>query len=354
MARKTAGARLDDAIRAFLTTREQHVAHRTWLGDKYALAAVRRHAGANCWVSQLDDEFWWDYFYGEEGRKDQVGAAYFNKDRQRIKAFVDFCVDRGWTDSSVLRYLDKYVKPRKEHLSQHLILTPAQLLQLTESAAYPSHRVALAVGCNTALRGSEIVGIKLGRINLEAGEMLVTLWKNSRDEVVPITSRLDHEIRQWLTVYEKTTIEQGLGPLQPDWHLVPAQWPGLDREPGSVSYTSSSPRVNRLRPERCPGRPHEIVTLAMDRMGVAYEPGEGFHTTRRAFARAFHDGLVAQGDPNALRKTAALLHHANTTMTERYLRLNVETVAVSQALKGQDFLGNLVAGSNVVPLRREA
>ena len=92
----------------------------------------------------------------------------------------------------------------------------------------------------------------------------------------------------------------------------------------------------------------------MDRMGLEYELGEGFHTTRRGFARAFHDGLVAQGDPNALRKTAALLHHANTTMTERYLRLNVETVAVSQALKGQDFLGNLVAGSNVVPLRREA
>jgi integrase len=257
-------------------------------------------------------------------------------------------------DASALRYLDKYVKPRPEHLSEHLILTPAQLIQLPECAAYPSHRVALAVGANTALRGSEIVGIRLGRINLDAGEMLVTLWKNNRDEVVPITSRLDREIRQWLVQYEQAAADQGLGPLRPEWHLVPAQWPGRDREPGSKGYTKDSPFLLRLRPEHSPRKPHEIVKLAMDRMGLEYEAGEGFHTTRRGFARAFHDALVAAGDPNALRKTAALLHHANTTMTERYLRLSVEKVAVSQALKGQDFLGNLVSGPNVIPFRGRA
>ena len=57
------------------------------------------------------------------------------------------------------------------------------------------------------------------------------------------------------------------------------------------------------------------------------------------------DVLVAAGDPNALRKTSALLHHANTTMTERYLGLNSESVAVTQTLRGQDFLGKLVGDS---------
>jgi integrase len=355
MARRRPTVRTDEAIRAFLTTREQHVSFRTWRGEKYSMAAVRRLAGGNHWVSTLDESFWWEYFYGDEhGRATDLGEGSFNNELRRCRAFVDFCVRRGWMEQSVAEYLRTDIRNRKPHLRQHLILTPAQLLQLTECAAYPSHRIALAVGCNTALRGSEIVGIKLGKINLDAGEMLVTLWKNDRDEVVPITSRLDAEIRRWLIEYEKATIEQGLGPLQPDWHLVPAQWPGRDRAPGELRYTKDSPLLLRLRPERHPTKPHEIVKAAMDRMGLEYELGEGFHTTRRGFARAFHDGLVAQGDPNALRKTAALLHHANTTMTERYLRLNVETVAVSQALKGQDFLGNLVAGSNVVPLRREA
>jgi integrase len=346
------GVRFEDAASAYLRVREMHVKPRTFLAEKYTMAAVRRAIGGNVWLSELDDDFWWNYFYGEEGRVNDLGAGAFNGELRRIRAFVDLAVRRGWLPADAAEYLRKDIRSRTEHLRSHLILTPAQLLQLVECAAYPSHRIALAIGANTALRGSEIVGIRLGKVNLPAGEMLVTLWKNGRDEVVPITSRLDNEIRRWLVEYEKATIEQGLGPLQPEWYLVPAQWPGRDREPGSTGYTKDSPFRLRLRPERHPAKPHEIVKMAMDRMGMEYDVGEGFHTTRRAFARAFHDGLVSQGDPNALRKTAALLHHANTTMTERYLRLNVESVAVSQTLKGVDFLGNLVAGDNVVPLKK--
>jgi integrase len=352
--KRLTGARFEEAADAFLRLRKMHVKATTYRGEVCTIAAVRRHLGGNHWVSTLDADFWWDYYYGDEGRIHQLGAGAFNGDLRRTRGFVDFCVRRSWMGSEVADYLRKDIKAQKEHVRQHLILTPAQLLQLVESAKYPSHRVALAVGANTALRGSEIVGIKLGKINLEAGEMLVTLWKQDRDEVVPITSRLDAEIRRWLVEYERMTMEQGLGPLQPSWHLVPAQWPGRDRIPGTPGYTADSPLRLLLRPERAPTKPYEIVTQAMANMGLDYESGEGFHTLRRAFARAFHDGLVAAGDPNALRKTAALLHHANTTMTERYLRLSVESVAVSSALKGVDFLGNLVGGPNVVQMRREA
>jgi integrase len=350
---RTTGVRFEDAAKAFLRTREQHIKPGTFRAETYTVTRIRTTLGGNHWVSALNNDFWWDYFYGEDGRADALGAGAFNGELRRVRAFVDYCVRRGWMTADVSEYVRKDVKSRKEHLKQHLILTPAQLLQLVESAAYPMHRIALAIGANTALRGSEIVGIRLGKINLDAGEMLVTLWKNDRDEVVPITSRLDQEIRRWLVQYEASTMAQGLGPLQSQWYLVPSQFPGRGREPGSARFTKDSPVNIYLRPERHPAQPHEIVQLAMDRMGLDYDRGEGFHTTRRGFARAFHDGLVAAGDPNALRKTAALLHHANTTMTERYLRLSVETVGVSQALKGKDFLGDLVKGPNVVPLRRE-
>lgn len=346
--------RFEAASAAFLKTRKQHVKPGTYRAETYTMNALRRTLGGNHWLSALDTNFWWEFFYGDEGRSGQLGAGAFNGELRRCRAFVDYCVRRGWMDADVKDYVWKDVKSRKEHLRQHLILTPPQLLQLVESAAYPMHRIALAVGSNTALRGSEVVGIKIGKINLDAGEMLVTLWKNDRDEVVPITSRLDQEIRQWLVHYEANTIAQGLGPLQPQWYLVPSQFPGRGRLPGSSRFTKDSPINIYLRPEKHPSRPHEIVQLAMERMGLDFEVGEGFHTTRRAFARAFHDGLVAAGDPNALRKTAALLHHANTTMTERYLRLSVETVGVSQALKGRDFLGDLVAGPNVRPILKGA
>ena len=58
------------------------------------------------------------------------------------------------------------------------------------------------------------------------------------------------------------------------------------REPGSERFTANSPSILRIRPEHRPTQPHNIVQLAMDNMCLEYEPGEGFHTTRRGFARA--------------------------------------------------------------------
>jgi integrase len=345
VAKKIEGQRFEDAAKAYLRTRKVQVKHNTWRLEESTLNAVRRVLGGNHWVSSLDEDFWWDYFYGDEGRSTTLSAGAFNGDRRRCQSFVDFCVRRGWMAESVREFFKSDVKTRKETKRQRMILTPAQLIELPEHAAYPSHRVALAIGANTALRGSEIMGIKLGKVYLDRGEMLVQLWKTDTEVMVPITSRLAEEIKRWLEVYAKTAEEQGLGPLQPEWYLVPSQRPGRLREEGSSRFTASSPSILRIRPEQSPTQPHKIVQLALDKMGLEYEKGEGFHTTRRGFARAFYDGLVAAGDPNALRKTSALLHHANTTMTERYLGLNSESVAVTQTLRGQDFLGKLVGDS---------
>jgi integrase len=342
--RKIEGQRFEDAAKAYLKTRKAQVKHNTWRLEESTLNAIRKALGGNHWVSTLDEDFWWDYFYGEDGRSTTLGAGSFNGDRRRCQSFVEFCIRRGWMDAKLKDFFKSDIKTRKEVKRQRMILTPQQLIELPEHAAYPSHRVALAIGANTALRGSEIMGIKLGKVYLDRGEMLVRLWKTDQEVMVPITSRLAEELKRWLEVYAKKAEEQGLGPLQPSWYLVPAQKPGRLREEGSARFTASSPSILRLRPEHSPTQPHKMVQLALDDMGLEYEPGEGFHTTRRAFARAFYDGLVAQGDPNALRKTSALLHHANTEMTEHYLGLTNESTAVGWALRGQDFLGNLVAG----------
>jgi integrase len=273
-----------------------------------------------------------------------LGAGSFNGDRRRCQSFVEFCIRRGWMDPGLKDFFKSDIKTRKEVKRQRMILTPQQLIELPEHAAYPSHRIALAIGANTALRGSEIMGIRLGKVYLDRGEMLVQLWKTDQEVMVPITSRLAEELKRWLEVYAQTAEEQGLGPLQQSWYLVPAQKPGRLREEGSARFTASSPSILRLRPENSPTQPHKMVQLALDDMHLDYEKSEGFHTLRRSFARAFYDGLVAQGDPNALRKTSALLHHANTEMTEHYLGLTNESIAVAWTLRGQDFLGNLVAG----------
>lgn len=342
MAKKTEGVRFEDAAKAYLRTREIQVKKATYLTERNMISAIRKTLGGNHWLSTLDETFWWEYFYGDEGRARTLAPSSFNGDLRRCKAFVNFCIRRGWLPADAASFLREDVGRRKTTRRQRMILTPAQLIELPEHAAFPTHRIALAIGANTALRGSEIMGIKLGKVFLDRGEMLTKLYKTDDEAMVPITSRLDGEIRRWLEDYEKMTVDQGLGPLQPRWHLVPAQMPGRDREPGSTGYTKTSPNRLRLRPDYCPTHPHVMVQLAMNSMGIEYEKGEGFHTTRRAFARALYDGLVAQGDPGALRKTSAMLHHANTGMTEVYLGLTTETVAVSQTLKGRDFLGNLL------------
>ena len=351
---KLVGVRWEEARDAYLRMRKMQIKEGTYKLEVNTMRAIDRYIGGNQWLTVMDGDWWWGYFYDDEdGRINSLGAETFNADLRRCRAFVEFANRRGWLGRDVAEYLRNEIKTRKLHRRQHLILTPAQLIRLVECAALPSHRVALAVGANTALRGSEIMGIKLGRINLDAGEMLVTLWKQDRDEIIPITSRLDGEIRRWLVEYERLTISQGLGRLDPDWYLVPGQRPVRLHAPGSTLFGKDSPQIMLLNPEVAPVHPHEMVQRAMDRMGVEYEANEGFHTLRRGFARAFYDGLVGLGDPNALRKTSALLHHVNTAMTERYLGLTAESTAVSQALKGVDFLGNLVRGDNVVPLRRE-
>ena len=99
------------------------------------MAAVRRLAGGNHWVSTLDESFWWEYFYGDEhGRATDLGEGSFNNELRRCRAFVDFCVRRGWMEQSVAEYLRTDIRNRKPHLRQHLILTPAQLLQLTQGS----------------------------------------------------------------------------------------------------------------------------------------------------------------------------------------------------------------------------
>ena len=344
MAKKIEGQRFEDAAKAYLRSRSVQVKPKTLKLEVSTINQLRKALGGNHWVSSMDEEFWWDYFYGDEGRTAVLGPGAFNGDRRRCVSFVRYCIRRGWMDPKLTDFFVEDIKTRKEVKRQRMILTPQQLMDLPEHAAYPSHRIALAIGANTALRGSEIMGIKLGKVFLDRGEMLVQLWKTDTEVMVPITSRLAEELKRWLELYAKTAEEQGLGPLQPGWYLVPAQKPGRLREEGSARFTGSSPSILRLRPEHSPTAPYNMVKLAMTDMGLEYEPGEGFHTTRRAFARAFYDGLVAAGDPNALRKTSALLHHANTEMTEHYLGLTNETTAVASALRGQDFLGNLVGG----------
>jgi hypothetical protein len=72
-------------------------------------------------------------------------------------------------------------------------------------------------------------------------------------------------------------------------------------------------------------------------------------------ARAYYDSLCEErGDVAALRLTAALLHHKNTTTTEVYLGLDAEKAGRNRRLRGKPFLSAMVdREENVIPLRTD-
>lgn len=204
----------------------------------------------------------------------------------------------------------------------------------------PYDRMVCALGLYLFLRASEIKAIKLKDIDLENGEILVRIEKTNQVDPMPITTELDRELRRYLKWYA----EDLNGPFADEMYLVPRiKRPALandGRGPGG-GYAVLRRKGNAM-PFTRSSTPHRYVQRTLVSYGIPIrdENGkskhEGVHTLRRSGARALFDEMVERGNyDGVLRLVSAMLHHKTTTMTERYLGLDVDVKKRNDALKGQ-------------------
>jgi len=345
--------RIGDAVEEYLGYRERkRYSQKTMRSDTLLLRKFGKDM-RNIQIRHVTSDHVTGWFYGPGGLMgphtgDQYGGkilpgiseATHNQYRSRLKVFFDWMTKRGMTKVDLLEDVGFLAIPVKVRLQPK----PGVLLGFLDSAAHPRDRCYLAVAMNSALRASEVVRIMVGDINLEGGYYKATTSKRVQKDHMPITSDLDVELRRWLTLYEKDAGR----PLLPSDYLFPNLTASLfykyvTNEDGMRVGLRTVRKVIPESPISVP-RTQGIVHHALRAAGLPTKY-EGTHTIRRAVARAYFDSMRGSvGRDNALREVSALLHHSNSSMTERYLGLSAERDARDEAMRGKPFLSAMVTG----------
>lgn len=333
---------ITDALDQYLLTRT-HCAVNTQINDT---SVLRRFVAFfdTIQVGHLTPLHVERFFFQKDGQAQAMRPSSYNKVLQRVRGFFKFCASRGWIRVDLLAN----VRPRRPFQRERLRLTPHQLLSLLETTSCPRNRCMLAVGMNLALRASELTALKLADVDLANGLLHVSVTKSGTDDLMPISSDLDVELRRWMTSYTESSMRFKGFVLSPEHYLFPAQ------ESSRLGRREDGQQVRRpgpWKPEVRQSHPARVVQKALLGIGIEIEPGEGFHTLRRSAGRAFFDSVVREGHDQALRMTSAYLHHASTVTTEGYLGLRHEKVLRDQVLKGRPFLSALSPAADVIPLR---
>lgn len=223
------------------------------------------------------------------------------------------------------------IRYRKVHKKQRRRLAVHEFGDFLDAAPEPRARALAAVGLYLMLRESEIRTLRVGDLDIETGYLRVTIHKTKDEDEMPLSSKAADELLRWMRSYEDE-IRQ---PLRPDMYLIPAKAQGG----GDLSpYTPMS-------------RPADVLATVLNSYGWSEHKGDKVHMLRRSGARATYDALAEMGIDNALEATAALLHHASVTMTERYIGLAGSRAKRDKLIRGADLFGDRHP-ANVVPLRR--
>jgi integrase len=229
----------------------------------------------------------------------------------------------------------------------HVSKVPA----LLGSATHPRDRILLALACFLLGRSVEFTLLRISDVDLAAGHISYRIPKSFKVDLLPISEELDEELRGWFTWYGEHA-----GTLDPNWYLVPAKTAPLMAGRGPVNR-----RNEVLKPTRQMRDAHKIAQKALVAIGypVKNPDGtrrhEGMHTIRRSMARALHDQLRDEGDPNPVETVRSMLNHATEGQTRRYIGLESSRVHRDARLKGRLMFPSLRAGnvSELDAFRRE-
>lgn len=212
---------------------------------------------------------------------------------------------------------------------------------LLDAAAHPRDRILLALAVYLMGRSIEFGLLRIADVRLNSGETTYRIPKTHKVDLLPITLELEEELRRWLKFYTEEC-----GPLDPNWYLVPAKTPPKMEKIGGPAKGGGDLRPNRQMKEM-----HKIAQEALVAIGypIRDENGkslnEGMHTIRRSIARALHDQLRDEGDPNPVETVRAMLNHSTEALTRHYIGLETSRVHRDARLKGQLMFPGLRAGN---------
>lgn len=201
---------------------------------------------------------------------------------------------------------------------------------LLDAAPHPRDRAIVAIGLFTFLRGSEMALLRINSLDLGRGELNVYRVKTRDSDTLGVSSELAEEMSRWLHWYRKNQ-----GTLHPDWYLLPSKNPDLWlQDPATRRLYRPADRFSSVKPDVPENKPYRAVQRAMRNLGIEVK-GEGAHTLRRSGATAFATQLRSEGYDSALRRTASILGHRSTLVTETYLGWSLERAERNTMLTGK-------------------
>jgi len=264
----------------------------------------------------------------DEMTERRLKSSTVNLATASMRSFFKWCIYRGHClETPVLGR--RYRRPEVRNMARIPI---AQFEAFLDSARTPRDRMLLALGLFTMARKTEITGILMRDVDLDSGEINLYISKSNRYDRFPIGKRLRAELARWLPIYA-----QEVGPLEPDYFLVPAVQGG--RRPNHDWP---------LRPRKQMVSPEDVVHYSLRAIGMDDSHHSGMHVLRRSSARAAFEELADRGYDGALRIVQATLRHHSSRDTEIYLGLELDTVKRDEIIREYDLFPSLAA-DNVVP-----
>ncbi|MFJ7590204.1 tyrosine-type recombinase/integrase [Streptomyces sp. NPDC097617] len=288
---------------------------------RFCVAVRDRHIGS---LRPLDVE---DFFYTPGGLSDSCARVTLGKYRNDLKQFLGFCHRRGWCSMSAEQLVEG-IRDKSTHTNRNRYrMTRAEMLRLIACADDPRDQALITFAACTGVRISEALGMQIGDVSFQKAELYVTIPKTHQEVTYPLSSDLEIALRAWLTSYAGQ-----IGELKRSYRLFPTYF---RRE--FVSKGIQAP-AGQYNPVGVLVSPNQVLRPIAVRAGIELEPGDGWHTIRRSFARLLYDDAVHQGHDAALRIVQAALGHKSVNTTELYLGLTSEHKQFRQMLKGRPFL----------------
>lgn len=256
-------------------------------------------------------------------------------DRRHLRQFVDYCKGNNWMANSLQPFsLDGGTVSggdapgREDAPEKRRVVRFNDWNRLLDTAGelHPRTRVLVAVGLLWGRRVSEAALLQWGHINLtdemqdrsdltlsyraveiEPGYVLIRNVKRRRTISIPVGATMREELTRWQDWVEKTAV----GPVQPNWYVIPARVSAVKLS--SVGASIWQPRewpVTLDRPAATEGLIKD-VQKTLTKFGWRDVRGQGMHTLRRSVA----SHLDSIGELSAAQ---ALLDHMHRSTTEGY------------------------------------
>jgi len=322
---------LSDAIEDYLSLRKsQDYSKRTLANERTVLKRFLSVNG-NLWVHQISEVHAVRHF--EKASQTRSSGA-LQLDHTVLGQFFTWArqTRRMPQDARPLAMMRRPKARKRERMR----LSPSQFPVLLDIASEigARERAIVATLLYTLARDQEIANIRIADVSLETGYIRTQVTKSYTEDMMPICSELDAELRTWLSQYAAT-----VGHLHPHYYLLPRRRSvGLVKAERGLIVGHNWAYV----PEAKIGRLGRVVGNVLERYGwemVDPVSGrrnmEGAHTIRRSGARALFDRLVDGGYDRSLRIVQSMLHHASLAQTEHYIGITADQRSRDDILRGQ-------------------